>query len=104
MAKPVAFLPNPKHKNTSVFRASNDSEKLQQVWQSTSTGERTLKGIAIFKAIHVRAANLDVIAAEPPPAHANIEQWPWIEDPDLQRAKQLEHAQKIAQFADVIKF
>ena len=29
----------------------------------------------------------EVLSAEPPPAHANIEGWPWMEaDPQLQKA------------------
>ncbi len=34
---------------------------------------RTLKGAAVFKAKVVRSIGLDVIAKEPPPAHANVE-------------------------------
>ena len=104
MAKPAAFLPNPKSRNTSVFRYGNDPERLLQVWNETATAGRALKGAAVFMAIHVRKLQLDVVAAEPPPAHANIEGWPWMEnDPELQKARQLELANQIASTAELVR-
>jgi len=98
MAKPAAFLPNPKYRNTSVFRCGPDPELILQTWQKTNLGDRPLKAAATCKAGDVRKAGLDAIAKEPPPAHANLEGWPWFaNDPDLQKAKQLELAQSIAQ-------
>jgi hypothetical protein len=105
MAKPAALLPSPKHKNTSVFRIGSDPERLRQTWAETMTGDRQLKAVALFKAGDVRAAQLEVIAQEPPAAHANIEGWPWLEnDPDLQRAQQRQRAQDIASQTTVILF
>ena len=98
MAKPAAFLPNPKYRNTSVFRCGPDPELIRQTWHKTNLGDRPLKAAAVFKAAEVRKTGLDVIAKEPPLAHANLEGWPWLaHDPDLQKAKQLEQAQTIAQ-------
>lgn len=104
MAKPAAFLPNPKSRNTSVFRYGNDPERLLRLWNETATAGRALKGAAVFMASHVRKSQLDAIAAEPPPAHANIEGWPWMEnDPELQKARQLELASQIASTAELVR-
>ena len=104
MAKPAAFLPNPKYRNTSVFRCGADLERLRGIWQKTTNGQRPLKAAAIGKAKGIRAAGLDVIAAEPPDAHANIEGWPWLEnDPEIQKAKQLAMAGEIAQNTELVR-
>ena len=103
MAKPAAFLPNPKYRNTSVYRCGSDIEIIRQIWQKTNKSGRALKAAAVCKAVIVRNADLDVISKEPPDAHANIENWPWLdEDPDLQKAKQLEKAQSIAQKSKLV--
>jgi hypothetical protein len=103
MAKPAAFTPNPKHRNTSVFRIGIDLENAKKTWNENATGERTLKAIAFCKASDVRNALLDVVAAEPPSCHANIERWPWLEsDPELQRARQKELAAQIASQTSVL--
>lgn len=103
MAKPAAFLPNPKHRNTSVFRAGNAPAQLRQIWEALGS-QRTLKAAAVCKAARIRANQLDVIAEEPPPAHANIENWPWLDnDPELQKAKQLELAGQIASATELVK-
>ena len=104
MPKPAAFLPNPKYKNTSVFRIGNEQELLRQTWNAGANGERTLKGAAVLKVTNVRFIGLDVIAKEPPPAHANIEGWPWLEnDPELQKARQLELATQLASAAELVR-
>jgi len=99
-----AFLPNPKDRETSVFRHA--SEPRLQLWQLASemvAGERTVHGAAIVKAQHVRAAKLTVLASEPPPRHAAIVGWPWIEaDPDEQKAQQKELAALIASQATFV--
>lgn len=97
MAKPAAFLPHPVHHNTSVFRIGNEPDRLQQVWNETTSGERQLKGVALFTAADVRQVQLEIMAVEPPPAHANIEGWPWLDnDPELQKARQKELAAQLA--------
>jgi hypothetical protein len=104
MAKPAAFLPNPKYKNTSVFRIGNEPERLRLTWGETATGDRPLKGAAICKTQHVREIQLEVLASEPPPTHANIEGWPWLEnDPQLQKARQKELASQLAVRAEVVR-
>lgn len=97
MAKPAVFLPNPRYRNTSVFRIGADSVRLRAAWCATAAEGRTLKGAAVFTAGDVRAAQLDVTAEEPPPAHANIEGWSWHSgDPELQKAQQKERAADLA--------
>jgi hypothetical protein len=104
MAKPSAFLPHPIHRNTSVFRIGGDPDRLRQTWNETAGCERALKGAAILTARGLRACRLDVIAAEPPPAHANIEGWPWTgSDPELQKAERLKLAQQIASEAKLVR-
>lgn len=100
MVKPAAFLPSPRDRETSVSR--HGREPKEQLWSLglAAAGCRQPYGAAIFKADDVRAAQLDVVADEPPPRHAAIRGWPWIEsDPDLQKAQQKEIAAKIASAA-----
>ncbi len=102
--KPSAFLPSLKHRNTSVFRIGAEPSLLLRTWNQNNPGGRVLKGAAICKARHVRAAALDVTASEPPLAHANVEGWPWLEsDAELQKAQQLERAIQIAAEATVVR-
>jgi hypothetical protein len=103
-AKPSGYLPNPKYRNASVFRQSAEPvADLLQIWQDNAAPERTLHAVALCKAVHVRAAKLDVIAEEPPPKHANIEGWPWNDaDPEMAKAAQKELAALIAQKAEVV--
>lgn len=100
MVKPAALLPNPKDRETSVSR--HGREPLACLWEIglAAAGTRTLYGAAIFKAHVVRNAQLEVMADEPPPRHAVIQGWPWIEsDPELQKAKQKELAVLVARAA-----
>jgi hypothetical protein len=100
MAKPAAFLPSPNSQETSVSR--HGRKPLKRLWAIglTAAGTRKLYGAAIFKAQAVRAAQLDVLADEPPPRHAAIRGWPRIDtDPELQKAKQKELAAVIASAA-----
>jgi hypothetical protein len=103
MAKPAALLPNPKHRNTSVFRMGAEPDQLRRVWAETNTSDRQAKAAALFKAADVRKARLEVAAQEPPPAHANIDGWPWLDsDPELQKAQQKERAQEIASKTTIV--
>lgn len=103
MAKPSAFLPNPKYRNTSVFRCGADPDRLRELWTKTTNGERPLKAAAVCKAASVRNVGLDAIAKEPPDSHANIEGWPWLDnDPEMQKAKQVELAASIAQNSSLL--
>ena len=105
MVKPSAFLPSPKDGATSVFR--HGTHPLESLWQLAIQyvlGDRTLHGVAVFKARHVRSASLEVAAQEPPPRHANIVGWLWSStDPELERAEQKERALLIAQHAEFIR-
>jgi hypothetical protein len=97
MAKPAAFLPNPKDQETSVFRHGIDPRENLWTIGAAAAGERKLYGAAFVKAAIVRASQLEVLADEPPLHHAVIKGWPWDKaDPDLQKAKQKEIAMIIA--------
>jgi hypothetical protein len=104
-AKPSAFLPAPKSRDTSVSR--HGAEPPAELWQigAKYLGEsRTIRGAAIVKSSDVRAVGLSVIAGEPPPRHAAIRDWPWLDnDPDLQKAKQKERAALVASKATLVR-
>lgn len=104
--KPSALLPSPTKAETSVFRhGRSPSESLWQIGDDLVAGGRTLRGAVIFKAMHVRAALLDVVANEPPPRHANIVGWPRSEsDPEMQKAERIERAALIiAQHIELVR-
>jgi len=104
LVKPAAFLPSPRDRETSVSR--HGSEPREELWAIglSAAGARNLYAAAIFKAQIVRAAQLEVVADEPPPRHAVIGGWPWDEaDPELQKAKQKEIAAVIASQADLLR-
>ena len=105
MVKPAAFLPNPKDHETSVFRhGSEPRDRLWAIGIAHVAGERTLHGAAICKAHHVREAQLEVKADEPPPRHAVIRGWPFSEaDPELQKARQKELAALIVSKAEMVR-
>lgn len=93
MVKPAALLPNPKDGETSVSR--HGPEPSEELWELglAAAGARPLYGAAIFEARVVRAAQLEVLADEPPPRHAVIQGWPRVDnDPEFQKAKQKELA------------
>jgi hypothetical protein len=97
MPKPAAFLPSPKDRETSVSRHSSEPRSILWEIGIAAAGKRKLYGAALFKAGAVRAAQLDVLADEPPPYHAVIRDWPWNEtDPESQKAQQKEIANMIA--------
>jgi hypothetical protein len=105
MAKPAAFLPSPSDRETSVFR--HGSQPLDALWalgDEHAVGSRTLHGAAIVKAGDVRAVLLEVLADEPPPRHAAIRGWPWLDDdPDLRKAERKERAAQIASKAMLLR-
>ena len=104
MVKPSAYLPCPKDSATSVFRhGSEPRDDLWQISDENLTTVRRIYGAAFIKAMQVRAASLDVAGEEPPPRHANIIGWPSADDPELQKAQQLEQAALIAQHADFVR-
>lgn len=107
MARPTAFMPNPKNGETSVFRhGAEPLEELKSIAQAEVGEDRRIHGAAIVKAGAVReakieVAQLDVRAKEPPPRHADIIGWPWSkDDPDFGKAQQKELAALIAQKAN----
>lgn len=105
MAKPAAFMPSVRSRETSVFRHGEEPrDTLWAIGSEHVTGDRTLHGAAIVKARDVRAARLDVLAEEPPPRHAAIKGWPWLdEDPEHQKAQQKELALLIASKAALLR-
>lgn len=105
LIRPAAYMPNPAHRNSSVFREEGGRvETLKKIWAENQTGDRSLHAIAICKARDVRAAALDVASEEPPPKHANIVGWPWNDAyPEIAKAEQKERAAVIAQSAELIR-
>jgi hypothetical protein len=105
MVKPSAFLPEPNARETSVFR--HDSEPRDILWEignEHAAQGRTIHGAAMVKAGDARVVGLSVIAYEPPPRHAAIGNWPWIEDdPELRRAQHKELANSLASRAELLK-
>jgi hypothetical protein len=104
MAKPSAFLPETKTRETSVFRhGSEPRENLWAIGQVHVAQGRNIHGAAIIKARDVRISQLEVAAYEPPPRHAAIKNWPWIEyDPELRKAQQKELANLLASKAVLV--
>jgi hypothetical protein len=105
MVKPAAYLPSPKDGNTSVFRhGAEPQDSLRKIAEAHVLGLRTLHGVAICTAQHVREAQLNVLAEEPPPRHASIAGWPAIaNDPEQTKARQKEQALLIAQHARLVR-
>lgn len=102
--KPAAFLPNPKNGETSVFRQLEELALLDAGRKYVGM-ERPLHGAAIVSAKDVREAELEAVAKEPPPRHADIVGWPWAkDDPALGKAQQKEMAIKLAQKAKLVRF
>ncbi|HEV7402615.1 MAG TPA: hypothetical protein VGO11_06815, partial [Chthoniobacteraceae bacterium] len=100
MAKPAAFLPNPKDRETSVSR--HGRVPLETLWALglAAAGSRTLYGAVFIKAGSVRRARLQVVSSEPPDRHAVIIGWPWQDDdPELRKAAQKELAILLASAA-----
>ena len=103
MAKPSAFLPNPKDQETSVFRhGAEPRADLWKIGREHAAGERTLHGAALLTARSVRAALLEVTASEPPPRHAAVVGWPSEDDPELQKARQKERAVLLVQASQLL--
>ncbi len=101
--KQVAFLPNPKYRNTSVFRGANDKESGEHLWSSNPVAGKQLKALAIVTAAHVRVSCLELKAEEPPHRHANIENWCWDdEDEELAKAENKKLAMLVASKAKLI--
>ena len=105
MVKPAAYLPSPKDGNTSVFRrGAEPRDSLRKIAEAHVLGQRTLHGVAICAARHVREAQLSVIAQEPPPRHANVAGWPvTANEPEQTKARQKEKALLIAQHALLVR-
>jgi hypothetical protein len=103
--KPAVFLPSVHDRETSVFRhGSEPRETLWAIGSEQAAAGRTLHGAAIVKTCDVRAALLKVTADEPPPRHAVIRGWPYIDnDPELQKAQQKELALSIASKAVLLR-
>ena len=104
LVKHSAFLPNPKDGKKSVFRhGSEPRESLRQIGRQELSGDAKIHGAAICKAKHVRAAQLEIEAKEPPPRHADIVGWPWkADDPEMGKGERKERAMLIAQHAEFV--
>jgi hypothetical protein len=106
VVKPPAFLPNPNDGKTSVFRHDAEPrDALEAMGRNEVAEDRSLHGAAIITAAEVRAAKLEVTAAEPLPLHADIEGWPWMQgDREFGKAESKEKALLLAQKAQLLKF
>jgi len=104
MVKPSAFLPEPQHRETSVFRHGGEPrEELWAIANKHVPQGRSIHGAALVKAADVREVNLDVIADEPPLRHAAIRNWPWIEDELDRKAKEKELANLLASKSELLR-
>jgi hypothetical protein len=105
IARPAAFLPSVRDRETSVFRHGREPRAaLWALGDVHVAGNRTIHGAAIVKTGEVRAALLEVVAEEPPPRHAAIRGWPWLDhDPELQKAQQKERAVLVASKAVLLR-
>lgn len=100
MAKPAAFLPNPRDRTTSVFRHGEHPRDMLWALGLEAAKDRKLYGAALVTAKAVRSTELEISADEPPARHAVIRGWPWLEnDPELQKARQKQMALVIARDA-----
>jgi hypothetical protein len=100
MIKPAAFLPNPKFRNTSVFREITGGREIEETWAKLPNNERSLHGVAILTEHDVRECDLEVTPEEPPDRHANIVNWPWdSNDPELLKARHKSLANAMARRA-----
>src|SRR5436190_13807715 len=104
-AKPLAFMPEPDARETSVFRHSGEPQhELWAMGQEHAAFGRTIYGVAIITAQIIRAAGLEVFADEPPPKHAAMRNWPWSEsDPELRKAQHKEIANVLASASQFLK-
>ena len=103
VVKASAFLPA-KDGMTSVIR--HGAQPRQELWKLAALylgPEVKFHGAAICKASSIRQQHLDVLAAEPPPRHANIVNWPLNADVELQKAQQKELALAIAAVSELVR-
>lgn len=103
--KPSAFLPSPKSRDTSVFRKVESIEEMRRIWNDHLAGAgRNLHAAAQFPAELPISIGLKVEPQEPPPKHANIANWPWLDsDLELQKARQKHFAAILAQGANLVR-
>lgn len=99
--KAGAFLPNPRDWTKSVIRHEPIPEQLPQL-KAEFLPNQNVHCAAVVQAKFVREATLDVVAAEPPPFHANIVGWEIMEDPVLQKARHTRLALLIASKATIL--
>jgi len=103
VVKASAFIPA-KDGQTSVIR--HGAEPREALWNLARLflgPEVKFHGAAVCKARSIREQRLDVVAAEPPPRHANIVNWPLNADAELQKAQRKELALAIAAVSELVK-
>lgn len=101
--KHAAFIPNPRDGKTSVFRHSGEpTDALWNIGRISLGEDVPIRGAAFIRAETVRAEHLEVAASEPPPRHANIENWPSADDPELAKAARKEVAMALASQARLL--
>ena len=91
-----AFMPGPDSK-TSVFRTKDLNEAA--TWAIgegvAQKREQTLHARGDILAADVSKANLTLVPSEPPPRHANIENWPAEKDAQMLKAIELADTAKL---------
>lgn len=91
-----AFMPGRDGK-TSVFRTKDLNEAA--IWaigeEVAQKSVRPLHGRGDIAAADVSKANLTLVPSEPPPRHANIENWPAEKDAQKLKAMELADAAKL---------
>jgi hypothetical protein len=100
----AAYLPNPADWETSVFR--RDGFDAARMWvEADQVLSRRAIGVGLCTAAEIRKAEIEVVAMEPPPRHANLTRWPMTgdaDDPDLRKARHREIALAIATAATLV--
>ncbi len=90
-----ALLPSNKTKDLSVTR--HDGDPLADLEAIGRAQLPKVYGAAMLQAADYRAEGLAVLAAEPPPRHANVTQWPYPDhDPRQGKAQRMEIAKSLA--------
>jgi len=78
--RPSAFLPNPKNRETSVYRhGAEPLGQLKAIAAETVGKERGVHGAGIVKANVIHEVKLELKASEPPLRHADVKAWPWAQ-------------------------
>lgn len=99
--KHQAFLPAPDN-DTSVIRIADRTAAALWGDARTNLQGHRFHGAGVVRVGVVRENELDTVADEPPPFHANLRGWALDADPECQKAKRKATAISIAEEARLI--